>query len=84
MITIRRFGNVAEAGFAQSLLESVGIQAALADENAYTLGPQFVPWGIRLQVPESEAQRSLDILDGREEFAPLPDDFIPPEESAAP
>lgn len=78
MITIRRFSNVAEAGFARSVLEAVGIDAALADENAFTLGPQYVPWGIRLQVPEPDAERAQRVLDQQEGFAPLPDDFVPP------
>ena len=80
MITIRRYGNLAEAGFAQSLLVSVGIHAALADEFSFNNGVQYVPWGIRLQVPESEAQRAVGILDGRKEFAPLQEDFVPPAE----
>ncbi len=63
MNTIRRYGNVAEAGFAQSLLVAEGIDAVLADEYAGALGPQFVPWGMRLQVPEEDVARALEILD---------------------
>ena len=65
MKTIRRYGNLAEAGFARSLLEAAGIDASLADEYAATLGFQYAPWGIRLQVPEDDEQRSLEILDGQ-------------------
>ena len=46
MKTIRRFSNVAEVGFARSLLEAAGIHATLADEHVYTLGPLCE--GIRL------------------------------------
>ena len=79
MKTIRRFGNIAQAGFARSLLEAAGIPASLADEHAYTLGPQYAPWGIRLQVPEEDEERATKIIEASaEEFAPLPDDFEPP------
>jgi len=88
MQTIRTFSNVAEAGLACSVLEAAGIHADLADENGFTLGPQYVPWGIRLQVPEPDADRAGRVLDHQEGFTPLPDDFVPPaepaEESAAP
>ncbi len=82
MKTIRRFTNIAEAGFACSLLEAAGINAALADEHAYTLGPQYAPWGIRLQVSEPDADRAERVLDQQEGFSPLPDDFVPPPEPA--
>jgi hypothetical protein len=49
---------------AQSLLAASGIEATLADEYAGTLGPQFVPWGMRLQIPDEDAERALKILDG--------------------
>ena len=66
MITIRRYANVAEAGFAKSLLISEGIDAFLADEEAGALGPQFVPWGMRLQVREEDEQRANKILAEKE------------------
>ena len=81
MKTIRRFSNVAQAGFARSVLEAAGIDAALADEHAFTLGPQYAPWGIRLQVPDPDAERAERVLDQQEGFLPLPDDFVPPPET---
>src|ERR1043166_9199888 len=78
MKIIRRYSNVAEAGFAQSLLEAAGIDATLADEQAATLGPQFVPWGIRLEVPDSDAQRALEILNRQVGVDSLPPDVTPP------
>lgn len=85
MKIIRNYSNVAEAGFAQSLLEAAGIAATLLDEHAATLGPQFVPWGIRLEVPDDDAQRALEILDhhvGLDSLpaaaAPDPSGFAPP------
>lgn len=82
MKTIRRFFNNAEAEFARTLLVSVGIEAMLAEENANTLGPGYAPGGVRLQVPDESVARALEILaGGHEEFTPLPDDFVPPEET---
>jgi hypothetical protein len=63
MNTIRRYGNVTEAGLARSVLMAAGINATLADEYAGTLGPPFAPWGIRLQVPDEDSARALEILD---------------------
>lgn len=79
MKTIRRFNNVAEAGFAQSLLESAGLTAVLADDLTFALGPQYVPWGIRLQVAEEDLGRAEKILEEHEGYEPLPEDFVPPE-----
>ena len=81
MITIRTYFNVAEAGFAHSLLESRGIHSFLQGENAYTLEAISALGGIRLQVPEAEVEEARSILEG-EGFAPLPDDFIPPKSDA--
>ncbi len=78
MKTIRSYGNSAEANFARSLLESAGLQASLADELAYTMEPPLVPWGIRLQVPDEEVARALEILDQGTTFAPLAEEFEPP------
>jgi len=79
--TIRQFFNNAEAEFARSLLTSVGIEAVLADGNANTLGPGFAPGGVRLQVPDEDVARAMEILDGEhQEFPPLPEEFVPQEE----
>ena len=77
MITIRTYFNVSEAGFAHSLLESRGIHPFLLGENAFTLESVGAMGGIRLQVPEAEAEEAKGILAG-EGFAPLPEDFVPP------
>jgi hypothetical protein len=66
MITIRRYGNVTEAGFAKSLLISEGIEASVVEEISGTLGPQYVPWGMRLQVREEDEERALEILARKE------------------
>jgi hypothetical protein len=81
MKTIRRFNNIAEADFAQSLLESDGLTAALADDLIFALGPGYAPHGIRLQVAEEDMERAEQILAEHKGFEPLPEDFVPPETS---
>ncbi len=78
VITIRTYANIAEAGYAHSLLESQGIQAFLLGEHSYTMETIPALQGIRLQVPEPQIEEALSILAG-EGFAPLPDDFVPPD-----
>lgn len=62
MTTIRAYRNLAEAGFAKSLLEAAGIRAALADEHSFSLAYGAVS-EIRLQVDASDCERALKILD---------------------
>jgi hypothetical protein len=59
--TLKTFSNLAEAGFAGSLLEAAGIPALLADEQSslWSLG-MAVP--IRLQVEDADFERAQDIL----------------------
>ena len=64
MRTIRTFQNLAQAGFAQSLLEAAGIDATLPHEFAATSSPEFAVWGVKLQVPEADVDRAIEILDG--------------------
>ncbi|MGC3990583.1 MAG: DUF2007 domain-containing protein [Chthoniobacteraceae bacterium] len=77
MTTIHRFRSVWEAGYACSLLEAFDVEAELFDEFAYTMGPQYVPWGIRLLVAEEDIETARTILN-HEGVVPLPDDFVPP------
>ena len=60
------------------MLNAAGIEATLADEHAYTLGQQYAPWGIRLQVAENDQAMANKVLAHGEGFTPLPEDFIPP------
>ncbi len=62
MKTLCTYGNLAEAGFAQSLLETAGIQAELADENTYAIGYGRVVGDIRLQVKEEDLERAQQVL----------------------
>lgn len=81
MVTLRTYFNVAEAGYAHSLLESQGLKPFLLGENMFTLEPVNAIGGIRLQVPPDQVEEARRILAG-EGFAPLPDDFVPPETAA--
>jgi hypothetical protein len=62
MKTIRTFTNVAEAGFASSLLEAAGIQTLLAGEESFQMTPGLATGGIRLQVREEDEERALEVL----------------------
>ena len=62
MKTIKTFGNLAEAGFASSLLEAAGIPAALADEESFQMVAGLGMQGIRLQVEDADCERALKVL----------------------
>src|SRR5687767_14251621 len=62
MKTLKTFSNLAEAGFAGSLLEAAGIPTLLADEQSslWSFG-MAIP--IRVQVEEADFERAHEILD---------------------
>jgi Putative prokaryotic signal transducing protein len=79
MITVRTFGNLAEAGFAKSLLESAGIRAELADEHTYTLGYGPGTGSLRLQVDEADLESAIQVLkEGPDADIPRPVEAPPP------
>ena len=86
MVTIQTYTDSTEAGLAQSLLESQGIQAFLQDENALNvvLPGGSLLGGVRLQVADEDAAQARRIVQDGEGTTPLPDDFVPPEEEGAP
>ena len=67
LITIAKFHNLGEARLAQGKLNSAGIAARVRDENMINLHMGIAIGGIRLQVPDSQVVRALEVLD----------DFIP-------
>jgi tetratricopeptide (TPR) repeat protein len=73
MVTLRAFGNAAEAAVAKSVLDDHGISSSLADEASHLYGgaPSAMP--VRLLVREDQVDEALRILDtpGPE----LPEDF---------
>jgi len=71
LVTIATFLNIGEAKLAQGKLSSAGIAASVRDENAMNLHIGMAMWGIRLQVPDSQVVRALEVLD---DFRPEPTD----------
>jgi hypothetical protein len=67
LITIAKFHTMGEAKLAQGKLTSAGISAHVRDENMINLHIAIALGGIRLQVPDSQVVRALEVLD----------DFIP-------
>ena len=63
MKTVRTFANLAEAGFASSLLEAAGIKSLLADEQSFTIGYGLAALGLRLQVDDADVERAERVLD---------------------
>jgi len=74
LITISKFFTLGEAKLAQGKLVSAGISAFVCDENMHALNWHIgmALGGIRLQVPDSQVVRALEVLD----------DFEPDESSA--
>ena len=68
LVTIAKFFSLGEAKLAQGKLSSEGISAFLCDEHTHAInwhmGAAF--GGIRLQVPDSQVIRALEVLDGFE------------------
>jgi hypothetical protein len=68
LVTIAKFFSLGEAKLVQGKLSSEGISAFLCDEHVHAInwhmGAAF--GGIRLQVPDSQVIRALEILDGFE------------------
>jgi hypothetical protein len=63
LITIAKFHSMGEAKLAQGKLNSAGIAAQLRDENMINLHMAIALGGIRLQVPDSQVVRALEVLD---------------------
>ncbi len=80
MVTLKRYSNLTEADEDKALLEAAGIPAFLAGENITTAGYGGILNELRLQVAEADLERARHVLGEHEGFAPLPDDFVPPEE----
>ena len=63
LVTIATFLNIGEAKLAQGKLSAAGIEASVRDENAMNLHIGMAMWGIKLQVPDHQVVRALEILD---------------------
>jgi hypothetical protein len=62
LVTIRQFGNLAEALMAKGCLDSAGIECFLADSNMAWLDSPLVR-GMRLQVSRDDAETAIEILE---------------------
>jgi len=62
LVTIRQFGNLAEALFAKGCLESAGIECFLADANMAWIDSPVVR-GMRLQVSQDDAAIAIELLE---------------------
>ena len=68
LVTIAKFLSLGEAKLAQGKLASAGITAFVCDENMHAMNWHMgmALGGIRLQVPDSQMVRALEILDNFE------------------
>src|ERR1017187_5346984 len=64
-VTIAKFLTLGEAKLAQGKLISAGISAFVCDENMHAMNWHMgmALGGIRLQVPDSQVVRALEVLD---------------------
>ncbi len=63
MKTVKTFTNLAEAGFAVSLLEAMGIPVFLAGEQSFLYVVGMANQGMRLQVEDSDHERAMRIVE---------------------
>src|ERR1700679_2703877 len=65
LVTISKFLSLGEAKLAQGKLVSAGISAFVCDENMHAMNWHIgmALGGIRLQVPDSQVVRALEVLD---------------------
>jgi len=75
LVTISKFVSLGEAKLAQGKLVSAGISAFVCDENMHAMNWHMgmALGGIRLQVPDSQVVRALEVLD---DFEPEPSDVL--------
>ncbi len=76
LVTISKFLSLGEAKLAQGKLVCAGISAFVCDENMHAMNWHMgmALGGIRLQVPDSQVVRALEVLD---DFEPEDGDIEP-------
>lgn len=82
MITIATYRHLTSAELAKARLELYDIPAVIADACFYILGYGSILDGVRLQVPEADAERAKEIL-ATEASVDLPDESTIMAESPA-
>ncbi len=72
LVTIAKFSSLGEAKLAQGKLVSAAISAFVCDENMHAMNWHMgmALGGIRLQVPDSQLVRALEVLDDFEPEEP--------------
>lgn len=70
LVTISKFTSLGEAKLAQGKLVSAGISAYVCDEHAMNWHIGMALGGVRLQVPDSQVVRALEVLDDFEPQEP--------------
>jgi rubredoxin len=72
LVTIAKFLSLGEAKLAQGKLVSAGVSAFVCDENMHAMNWHMgmALGGIRLQVPDSQVVRALEVLDDFEPEEP--------------
>lgn len=77
LVTITKFLSLGEAKLAQGKLVSAGISAFVCDENMHAMNWHMgmALGGIRLQVPDSQVVRALEVLD---DFEPEKSEALEP------
>lgn len=65
-VTIATFFEPSRADFMRSVLEAEGISVFMANENFSALGIHnaLLSGGMKLQVPEADAERATEFLEG--------------------
>jgi len=73
LVIIATFGDVHSAYMAKSLIESAGIPVFLRDEHLVSIQPFYslAVGGVKLTVPESQAETALEFLQNEQSEAPL-------------
>lgn len=76
LVTIAKFYSLGEAKLAQGKLSSEGISVFVCDEHMHAIGWHMGAafGGIRLQVPDRQVIRALEVLDGFEPDGRLEDE----------
>lgn len=67
LVTVRTLDNLLEAETLRSLLESRGLTAFVFHDDAGGFYPNLQRLGVKLVVPDDQADEAQRILEGREE-----------------
>jgi hypothetical protein len=67
LVTVARYKNSTEAYLCQTILESVDIEAYIADEHMFTINPAFYAFGgVKLKVKKSDFDKAALVLNDKQ------------------